>query len=108
MKIRHRVPTEALAYRPEPISERYQAEVDTATERSERDALRQLQVAERRLARLVQVAKPKTHALKVAIELVEIRRQELLAIQRSMQSVPASSAHRSRAGHRPIPAQKTL
>lgn len=109
MKMRHRVPTEALAYRSSHLSERYMAEVETATNRSEREALRRLQVAERRLARLVHVAKPKPHALKVAIELVELRRQELLAVQRQMQTAPASAQHRtSRDRHKPAIPMSTL
>lgn len=109
MKIKHRVPTQAY-FKPEPIDQAYQDQIDRSMAKlasREHDALKRLQAAERRLSRLS--AKPHTDFdLAVARELVELRRQELLEVQRTMQSVPASSAHRSRAGKRPIPGMGTL
>lgn len=113
MKIRHRVPVERLRLS-EPVTAEYQAEVDATLARAadrERHAQRVLAAAERRLAKAQAVKQPtrkQQHAILVARELVEMRRQELLTIQREMQGAPASSAHRSRSAQRPIPQQHTL
>jgi len=112
VKIRHRIPPEAL-HRSEPISERYQAEVDAATGRGERryrDAQRRLERAEAKLVKAEWIkAKPqREHAILVARVLVELARQELLALQRAMSYSPASAEHRGTGRHRPVVPMSTL
>jgi len=113
VKIKHRIPDQAL-YRTEPVPAWYQDEVDATLARAaarERKAAQALDSAERRLLRLERAKQPtrkQKHLILVARELVEMRREELLAIQRSMQTVPASSTHRSRAAHRPVPQQHVI
>jgi hypothetical protein len=113
MKTRHRIPVERLRLT-DVVTPAYQAEVDATTAKAEvreRKAQRALAAAERRLAKAAAIKQPtrqQHHDLLVARELVEMRRQELLAIQRGMQTAPASSAHRTRAMERPIPQQHIL
>lgn len=112
MKIRHRIPPEAWS-RPDLISDRYQTEVDASTSAGEkrvRNAMRALDSAERRLSKAL-----KTHGIRsrvrsvlVAREIVELRREELLTIQRLMQAVPASATHRSHQSKRPVPEMRTI
>ncbi|HET6868924.1 MAG TPA: hypothetical protein VFH80_23635 [Solirubrobacteraceae bacterium] len=113
MKIRHRIPPEAH-FVSDPVTPEYQAEVDATVaraEKRERDARRRLDAAQRKLAKIEQRhgAKSKVRAVLVARELVEIRRQELLAIQRAMQAAPAASSNRG-LGHkkRAAPTMHTL
>jgi hypothetical protein len=112
MKIKHRIPAAAYAYRTPIIDVAYQAELDKTLARAarrERLAEQRLHAAEHKLARLLRRPGPgQRHALLVARELIELRREELLAIQRLMQTIPASSQHRSRDAHRPIPALRTI
>lgn len=111
MKIRHKIPRQAWVIT-EPVSEDYQREVDRATtslERQHAKAVRNLARAELRLASVRQreVARQARsadrHALTVALELVELRREELLRIESMMHSAPASAMHRGRKGYRPVP-----
>ena len=113
MKTRHRVPVERLRLTDE-VTPKYQAEVDRTVARAEsreRRAQQALAAAEKRLAHAERVKQPtrkEQQAVLVARELVELRRQELLMIQRSMQTSPASSDHRSHAQERPVPQPRTL
>lgn len=113
MRIRHRIPREAVRLS-DPVSPEYEAQVQLHTARGvqrEREAQRRLAAAEARLAKAQQIkAKPqRAHAILVARELVELRRQELLAVQRSMQGAPASAEHRNkREHHRPVIPMRTL
>jgi len=112
MKLKHHVPIRLL--KAEPVSPAYQAEVDRSTER----AAAKYEAAARRLARAefrLQQARDKAacasrqgrgkaqRTIAVALELVEIRRAELQAIEALMKAVPASAAHRGRDSYRPIP-----
>lgn len=104
MKMRHRVPNRPP--RPEPISERYQAEVDHATAKLERAYMRaqkRLEVAERRAHRVEVRAKPKPKDIEVAWAEVELRRQELAEIQKLMQPAGAPAKNRGRESYRPVP-----
>lgn len=68
-------------------------------------ATRRLARAEQRLERVRARTKPNitTRALAVAQELVELRRQELLTLQRMMTRSPSSATHRGRKSYRPVP-----
>lgn len=122
MKIRHRVPTAAFGGS-DPVTPEYQAQVDrsttkaqTAYERAQRNLAAALRRQERAdeavLANAAKGRKKDTalvRAAKVAAELVELRREELLELERLMKAAPASSTHRGgRKGHRPIPAQGSI
>lgn len=113
MKIKHRIPAEAY-FKSDPITPEYQREVDRSTAKSERreqDAQRRLASAQSRLAKALKIkaAPQRAHAVLVARELVELRRQELLAVQQVMQSSPSSASHRG-TGHRkrPVPGMHTI
>ena len=94
-KSRHRIPTFVLqnALAPDPISERYQIEVDMATNRLERryrKAQRALEVAERK-AEAARIALQRNQSDRAArayhqqlLELVETRRAELREIEALM------------------------
>lgn len=110
MKITHRVPT--TTPKSAVVDDRYQAEVDRATDSAEKrhqDAQKRLLAAERRRDRLqrAEVARSdrRKHAeqLKLAVALVEMRRAELEQIERMMQASPASLMHRGKGWHRPVP-----
>lgn len=113
MKIRHNVPP--LGLRSEPITPGYQAEVDRSTSKAmvayER-AQRRLRAAEQRLeqARAAQdraadkrAARAAKRELAVALELVELRREELRRVESLMKAAPASAEHRGVRGFRPVP-----
>ena len=101
-----------MEYRPPPISERYQAEVDRSTERlaaREAAAARKVALSEKRLASAIERKRPRL--IEVERELLEIRRQELIEIQRMMVSAGSSNQHRgntSRKKHRPVPQGSVL
>lgn len=102
MRITHRVPV----IEPESavVDAKYQAEVDRATHKAERTyakALQALARAERRLHRVEQTRNRK--AIRLAAEIVELRRQELVEIERMMFGSPASATHRGRRSYRPVP-----
>lgn len=107
MKIRHRVPTHA--YRSDPVSPEYQAEVDRHTDKAMaawRRAQGRLAAAEKRLARVrksVSPSRARVHEVAVAAELVEARREELQRIERLMKAVPAAAQHRGTQSYRPVP-----
>lgn len=113
MKIRHRIPPQAH-FRSDPITPEYQAEVDRTMARAsarEAAARRRLEAAQMKVEKALRI-KSKTirqRAVTVALEVVEARRRELLAIQREMSTAPASAAHRgSGHGKRPVPDGHTL
>lgn len=103
MKIRHNVP--AAAYRPEAVTDEYQAEVDAATDKLDRayaKASRRLAAAERRLA--VAVADCNTANRRTALAAaVELRRSELESIAILMRASPQSAHHRGTKSYRPVP-----
>jgi hypothetical protein len=113
VKIKHNVP--ACALKTEPITAEYQAEVDRSTsktmvayERAQRrlaSAERRLERAEERKATRLSAIKQRAadRELKIAAELVEIRRQELLRVEALMKAAPASAEHRGVRGFRPAP-----
>lgn len=114
MKIPHRVPDVSpnMTGRLDPA---YEGEVERSTERGEREyaqAQRRVDAAERRARRAeaeVEAARsPKERRLTrkqlaVAWALVELRRQDLAVIERTMQSSPASAGHRGDRSYRPVP-----
>lgn len=113
MKIKHKIPL--CAYRSDPITPEYQAEVDRSTNKAMLEyerARRRLEAAERRLrkaeeASRVAGARKKVKAtareLAVAAELVELRREELHRLEALMKNVPASAEHRGKRSYRPVP-----
>jgi hypothetical protein len=108
MRLKHNVPARVL--RSDPITPEYQAQVDRATSKAmvayER-AQRRLKSAESRLARAQSTQSKKKSAqreLAIALELVELRREELRRIEALMTSVPASAEHRGTRSFRPVPA----
>lgn len=113
MKLTHNVPPTGL--RSDPIDPAYQAEVDRSTDKAmvayER-AQRRLRSAEQRLDRArtardlaadKRTARAAKHELAVALELVELRREELRRVGALMKSSPASAEHRGVRGFRPVP-----
>lgn len=111
MRIKHRIPVDRLRLTDEVTSE-YQAEVDKHTARLEREyraAQARLSAAEERAKRIdrrtASRSSRKAHERDSATAwaLVDLYRLELEKFERMMQAVPASSQHRSRAAHRPVP-----
>lgn len=117
MKIRHRVP--AAAFRTDPVTPEYQAEVDRSTSKAQvayERAERKLAAATRRLEQAGEIVlaanargrKPNRDQLRevrIATELVELRREELLVLERLMKSSGVGgNQNRGRGMHRPIPA----
>ena len=113
MKLKHNVP--AFEPRSATITPEFQAEVDRSTNKAmlayER-AQRRLSAAEARLARAEERSAKRLDAqrqrvadreLKVAAELVELRREELQRVEALMKSAPASAEHRGVRGFRPVP-----
>jgi hypothetical protein len=114
VKLKHHVPVQA--FQSDPITPEYQAEVDRATSSLQvryEAAERRLAAAELRLqrARLKTVAASakksrrtaKLNEIKVAEELVELRREELQRIEAMMNAHPAASPNQGRKSHRPVP-----
>lgn len=114
MKIKHKIPL--CAYRSDPITPEYQAEVDRSTNKAMLEyapAQRRLEAAERRLRKAEEAsraagARKKVKAtaareLAVAAELVELRREELQRLEALMKNVPASAEHRGKRSYRPVP-----
>lgn len=107
MKIRHRVPV--AAFRSEPMTPEYEAEVLAATSRLER----QYRKAEKRLAQAIakaeeaerqsQVRRVKRSVVSDLWAVVELRRMELDSYARLMATSAQSSAHRGNASFRPVP-----
>lgn len=82
----------------DPISDRYQREVDRSTDRGDRAyarAVKRLEAAERRLARVAAIPQATRSVVKeqAARLIVEARREELVILARQMQATPASSVH---------------
>lgn len=113
MKLRHNVPPVGL--RSEPITPGYQAEVDRSTHKAMvayEAAQRRLRAAEERLLR-AQAAQERAadkraalaakRELAVALELVELRREELQRVESLMKAAPASAEHRGVRSFRPVP-----
>lgn len=111
MKRTHRIPLFVL--KSDPISDRYQFDVDATTDAAEA----KYQAAEAKLARALvrrdqavkqlDKARDKAHArkrLRLASRAVEDRRDELRALAALMRSSPSSSIHRGRKGTpQPVP-----
>lgn len=113
MKIKHRIPPEAH-FVSDRVTPEYQAEVDRSTAKAEvreAAALRRLDAAMSRLAKAerIKAKGQRDRAVIAGRELVEVRRQELLLIQRQMSTAPSSARSRGR-GHakRPVPDMHTL
>lgn len=110
MKIRHKVNPNWT--RPsEPITEGYQREIDESTaklERRHRHAIAGLARAERMVADAEEIGskKARNRALRVANELVELRREELQELHRMVVSIPVSLQHRGTDGYRHVPPSK--
>jgi hypothetical protein len=115
MKLKHRIPVQAY-FRSEEVTPAYQAEVDGSTAKTQaayERAQRKLAAAERRLAsaeavsrrRIVDAKRARASAreMLVAVELVELRREELQRIEALMKGVPSSTEHRGRGAFRPVP-----
>lgn len=81
-----------------------------AGERAYQRAEKALAKAEARLQKLVEAAPLRTTRKQIAEAeaLVEMRRQELLALHREMTASPASSQHRGDRSHRGIPGTQPL
>lgn len=116
MKIRHRVP--AAAFKSEPVTPEYQSEVDRSTSKAQvayEQAQRKLAAAERRRTRADEIViaaaargsrptRAQFDEARVAAELVELRREELAALERLMKSSGfGGNQNRGRGGHRPVP-----
>lgn len=113
MKLKHNVP--ASAFQADPVTPEYQVEVDRATERltvAYERAQRRLAAAEERLSRAQRAAETAQHKKNaqsrareaaVALELVELRREELQQIEALMKAAPASAEHRGTRSFRPVP-----
>jgi hypothetical protein len=112
VKLTHHVPS--TARRSATVSAEYQAEVDRSTAKTEAAyarAQQRLAAAERRKQRAEQRLTSsrlgwradRARELRIATELVEIRREELLKLQDLMRATPASVEHRGRGGYRPVP-----
>lgn len=108
-KSRHRVPTHALQLRSDPISERYQREIDMSMERLEqryRKAQRALQVTERKVERARREAEDNTRnrenrrKYNELLELVEQRRRELRQIELLMMPATYNGRDSRRRGAR--------
>ena len=99
-KSRHRIPECALVMRSDPISERYQTEVDYSTSRLQRryeHALKARDAALRRLNLAVQESAKNSRLAELRRQ-VDIREYELAQIVRLMQP-----GNRSKVGWRPVP-----
>lgn len=113
MKLKHKVPS--FAVRSATVTPEYQAEVDRSTnkamaayERAQRRlnaAKRRLEKAQQRSAERLNVTRRRAadRELKVAAELVELRREELQRLESLMRSAPASAEHRGVHAFRPVP-----
>ena len=106
MKIRHNIPIDAM--KSDPISPRYQAEVDRCTERAETAhaaAIRRLESAERRLAKARAKVKKRADERRVAhLEIVvEMRRVELEGLHRLMVATRYPATARGTSSFRPVP-----
>lgn len=109
MKIKHRVPVKTTLR--DEVDETYEAEVQAATSRGEREyrkASERLARAEARRAKVAaedhqsEPSRRKWRKRLIALEAeIELRRAELQSIARSMRSAPASSPHRGRKGTPP-------
>lgn len=97
---RHRVPVDYVRP-PEPVSERYQAEIDSSVSRLTRKyerAQKRLAATEARRDRLAALPSTKAHELRSLELAIEQRRAELREIERLM--MPGDYV---RVGHRPVP-----
>lgn len=114
MRLKHNVPP--AAFRVDPITPEYQAEVDRATAKAVVDyerAQRRLRAAEERLERARERSARQTinakrsraiaRELAVAAELVELRREELQRLEDMMRAAPASAEHRGVKSYSPVP-----
>lgn len=121
MKIRHKIPT--AAFKPDPVSPEYQAEVDRSTSKAQvayDRADRKLAAAQRRLEQADEIvlaaaargrkpSRDQVCEVRIATELVELRREELLVLERLMKSSGVGgNQNRGRGGHRPVPSVASL
>lgn len=110
MKIRHN--PNGGWHRPSAVVDPdYEAEVQRCTQRAEKAherARRRLERAEARLAsaKAHKTAKNKKRQIAELTAIVELRREELEQLRRTMQNVPASAQHRGTKSYRPVPAPK--
>ncbi len=111
MRIRHRYPVERMMAS-DPVTDEYQAEVDAHTARRERDyrdAEKRLRAAELKRDRIraetVSRSTRKAHARRLAEldALVDLRRNELDALDRQMKASPQSAQHRGKKSYRAVP-----
>lgn len=103
MKISHKVPRQAC--RPEVITDRYQIEVDVATERLAKaygKAQRNFRTAEVRLERAT-AARKSAAKLRLLADAVNARRTALAEIEVLMRASPQSATHRGAKSFRPVP-----
>jgi hypothetical protein len=116
MKLTHHVPDVALTNNMTGrLSPEYEAEVAAATARHERDyrkaqhaldlAVRKLDRAEAavRSARGTRERRREEHEQRIAWEIVELRRLDLLRLAELMQTSPQSAQHRGTGSFRPVP-----
>ena len=113
MKLKHNAPT--LRPQSAVITPEYQTVVDRSTDKAaaaHQRAQRRLAAAQQRLERAetgrakavnAQRRRDAERELKVAAELVELRRDELKRIETLMKAAPASAEHRGVHGFRPVP-----
>lgn len=95
------------------VDEDYQRQVDRTTDKSERvyaAALKRVQAAEQRLAKVTSIKSPVTRAreTKAARASLEARRQDLIALQALMTQTPAGSQHRGVDSYRAVPKGRVL
>jgi uncharacterized protein (DUF2132 family) len=107
MKITHRNPAANWFAIPQSavIDPDYEAEVQWATERGEREYRRRAERLQRAKDRLTKATRARTSAKRLAVleAAVELRRQELEAYRRLMVASAASAEHRGVKSYRPVP-----
>lgn len=118
MKMHHHVPVAQTSS--DPVSAEYMAEVEKHTARGEAayaKAQKRLEAAERRLARAhrrrerAKTKRDQRDATKSAAylaEVVELRRQELTDLHRTLRGSPQSSTHRGDRSHRHVNTSEPL
>lgn len=97
---RHRIPDCAMQFHSDPISERYQIEVDMATNRLQRQyehALRARDAAQRKLTLAIATSTKKSRLAELRRQ-VDMREYELAEVVRLMQP-----GNRAKVGWRPVP-----
>jgi hypothetical protein len=109
MKMKHRVPIRVP--QSATVDEAYESEVRRSTEHGERQharAIKRLRDAERRLEKVRSREESRravsayTRDLNIALQIVELRRQELSDLERLMRQSPQSAQHRGTKSFRPV------